>query len=129
MKRKLIIFLPLVILIVLFAAANYRSVQSVDTLGFVSAETGEVSLTVTGKINSAHRNVYSVQTEIEGNCCYITVTGANALSPSKKEFKASVNNKGNSVKYVYFSDGKSVKQVWENPDFGKTGTFENTIIS
>ena len=129
MKRKLVIFLPLIVLILAFAAANYRSVQGVDTLEFVSVGKTAASLTVTGTVKSAHRDVYSVKTETEGNICYVTVTGANSLMPKKREFKASVKNTGNSVKYVYFRDGKTVRKVWENPDFGQTVAFENTVIS
>ena len=52
MKRKLVIFLPLIVLILAFAAANYRSVQGVDTLEFVSAKKTAASLTVTGTVKS-----------------------------------------------------------------------------
>ena len=127
MKKHLIIFIPLIVVFLLFAFFNYRSVQSVNSLKITDIKTENNIVTVNGIITAPHRSAISVKTETEGNICYITVTAQNMFfGTPKTDFKASFKNLNNSVKEIYLKDSKNILKIWENADFGKI--IENTFL-
>ena len=125
MKKHLLIFIPIIVVFLLFAFFNHRSVQSVNSLKITDVTQENNIVTVNGIITAPHRSVISVKTEIEGSLCYITVTGINDFfGTPKTDFKASFKNPNNSA--VYLKDSKNILKIWENADFGKI--IENTFL-
>ena len=119
MKKRIMFFVLLAILLAVFVLLNYSSVQAPENIEIINITNAGGIITVEGEITSSFRDVYSVGSETEGNICYITVTGKNALMPSKTGFEHSFSNKNNIIKEIYLKDKNDYKLIYTNPDYGK----------
>ena len=118
MKKRIIYYALLILVVVGLLVCNYRSVQKCGDINIKSVTGGE-NIIVEGELAGNFRSVCSVKTERKGDDFYITVEAVNDFFGADKDFKVTIPNKKNSVEKVYIADKNSSMVIFINSDFVK----------
>ncbi len=124
MKKRIIYYCILVVIVVAFLVFNYSSVQKCGDITVTSIISGE-NIIVEGELNGNYRSVRSVSYEKEGNSVFIKIEAVNDFFGASKNFDIMIPNKNNSVEKIYLRDKKDSVVVFINSEYGKktTSTF------
>ena len=124
MKKRVLFYVILILILGVFCYFNYNYEADVDDIEIINVSNEDGVIVVSGKIKG---KVYSVSTENAGNITYVTVKVKNSMD--KDEFKVSVLNKNNSVKQIILKDRENTRLIYENERYNKTDVlFADTKI-
>ena len=101
MKKRIIYYGVLLILVAGFLVLNYSSVQKCDDIEILSVNVVDGNINIEGKLRGNYRSVRSVKSEKIGDSFYIKIEAVNDFFDAKTDFSVSIPNKKNNVEKVY----------------------------
>jgi len=119
MKKRIICYSILIILVIGIIVCNYSSVQKCNDIKITSITNNGEHIVIEGSLKGNFRSVKSIKTEKIGDSFYIKIEAVNDFFGAKPEFSVYIPNKKNNVEKVYLADKDTSTEIFLNSNFQK----------